>query len=90
MEVLIILGKNKKGKKEAVEEDHISWMEAIERSPVGEFVVRDKNLYYRFLLSDNLPGVLTCSILDQQGNKVGFFISNRAVVEFDRLLSKFS
>ena len=89
MKVLIILGKNSKGVKEAVEEDFSSWQEAIERSPVGEFAVIADSFVYLFFQKEKYS--LSCQF--QRRNKEVVCSLNcdglKAKKVFDQLLAKY-
>jgi len=85
MKVLIIVGKNKEGQKEAIEEDILSWREGIDRSPKDEFVVIDN--FFDYLFFEKLPGILSCGITSKRnGAFVDSYDGSDAVSEFDRLL----
>ncbi|MBU1046707.1 hypothetical protein KKH36_02940 [Patescibacteria group bacterium] len=85
MKVLIIIGRNPDGKREAVREEFSSWKEAIERSPEGEFAVIENELV--FLFFEKLENILSCTLSSKNGYLIDNYTGSKAVEEFDRLVN---
>ena len=86
MKVLIILSKDEKGKKVVTEENHTSWREAIERSPVGEFVVKG-DPYFDYLFSFKLK-YLCCKVYLHGEGLISTYKNKEAEERFDYLLER--